>query len=283
MPEQEGWFFERTPFDPGRSLAVKVTRKLAERQSAFQKIEIYQTQSLGRMLVLDGVIQLTESDEFAYHEMFAHVPMAVHAGARTALVIGGGDGGLLRELARYPSLERIDVCEIDADVIELSKLHLPFTACGFDDPRVRVRVGDGARFARDSAGVYDLVLVDSSDPVGPAEVLFRRPFFESLAHAIRPGGAVLTQCESIYLHLDIIEKLIASIRDLFARIQYLNILVPTYPSGMIGLMVCSTGPDFSAPRRPVPEEIQRELRYYTPEVHEAAFRLPRFAAMRIGR
>jgi len=276
-----GWFFEKTPFDAGRSLGIKVTRKLLEKRSKFQKIEIFETETVGRMLVLDDVIQLTEHDEFVYHEMFAHVPMNAHPDPKTVLVIGGGDGGVLRELKRYSNLERLDICEIDGDVIEASKEFLPFTASGYDDPRVNVHVADGAEFLKASKGAYDLILVDSSDPIGPAEVLFQRPFFESIRGALKPNGAALTQCESIFIHLDIIRKLFDSIDSLYARLQYLNMLVPTYPTGMIGLMICTTGPDFSKPVRTLPDDIQRELRYYDADVHAAAFTLPRFASQRL--
>ena len=282
MLQAPGWFFEDTPSDSGRSLAVRVTRKLAEQQSQFQKIEIYDTESVGRMLVLDNIIQLTESDEFAYHEMFVHVPMNAHPAPESALVIGGGDGGILRELNRYAGLQRIDSCEIDDDVIQLSKQYLPFTACGFDDPRVSVHVADGAEFARNSPGAYDLILVDSTDPIGPAEVLFQRPFFETLSNALKPGGVVVTQCMAIYLHLNMIRNLIDAIRPLFARMQYMNVLVPTYPAGVIGLMVCSSGADFSKPIRPLDPAIAQNLKYYTPAIHSGAFALPRFAEQAIA-
>ena len=281
MPDQETWFREKTPFEGGRSLGIRIRQKLVEKRSAFQKIQIYDTASVGRMLVLDDVIQLTEADEFPYHEMFVHPAMNVHPDPKAILVVGGGDGGVLREVIKYKSAERIDICEIDGDVIDLSKQYLPFTACGYDDPRVKVYVEDGADFMKRMKGTYDLILVDSSDPIGPAEVLFKQEFFETLKTALKPRGAVLTQCESIFLHLHIIEGVVSSTRQLFKHVEYMNVLLPTYPSGMIGLMVCSEGPVYSKPRRAIPGEIQQTLKYYTPEVHKAAFTLPRFAAQRI--
>jgi len=196
-------------------------------------------------------------------------------------VVGGGDGGVLREVIKYKTPERIDICEIDGDVIELSKQYLPFTACGFNDPRVKVYVEDGADFMRRVKNTYDLILVDSSDPIGPAEVLFKSEFFRTAKNALKPKGALLTQCESIFLHLHIIEDVVKSTAEMFKHVQYMNILVPTYPSGMIGLMVCSKGPQYHKPRTVIPQEIQATLKYYTPEAHKAAFVLPRFAAQRI--
>jgi spermidine synthase len=282
MPENPGWFFEKTPFDKGTSLGVKIVRKVIEQRSLFQNIEIYDTVDLGRMLVLDAVIQLTEFDEFSYHEMFIHVPMMSHPNPKSVLVVGGGDGGMVRELVKYPNLERIDMCEIDGGVVELSKQYLPFTSSGLSDPRVTVCIEDGAKFIGEHKGEYDLILVDSSDPIGPAEVLYKRAFYEGVKGALKSGGAALCQCETIFLFLPLIKTFVDSLDGLFARLQYMNTLVPTYPSGMIGQLVCSLGPDFSAPIRELPDGIARTLRYYTPEVHKAAFHLPRFAARELN-
>jgi spermidine synthase len=273
----DDWFLEKTPFDAGTKLGVKVKRKLFEKRTAFQFLEVYDTERLGRMLVLDGVIQVTEFDEFGYHEMFAHVPMNVHPDPRSVLVVGGGDGGVVRELIKYDTLEEIHLCEIDGDVIQASREFLPFTSSGLDDPRVKVFVEDGNEFLADRRSVYDLILVDSSDPIGPADVLFKRPFFERLKAALKEGGAAITQCETIYLFLPLVREVIQLVRDLFPRTQYMNILMPTYPSGMIGQLVCSCGPDFSRPVREITKEIQDSLQYYTPAIHRSAFSLPRFA------
>lgn len=272
-----GWFFEKTPMEGGFSLGAKIVEKLADERSDFQHIQIFQAEKFGKMLVLDGVIQVTESDEFSYHEMFVHVPMSVHPNPKDVLVVGGGDGGMARELIKYPELENIDVCEIDEGVVRLSKVHLPFTACGYEDPRVTVYYEDAAEYLKRKTAAYDLILVDSSDPVGPAEVLFRKPFIESIRQALKPGGAALTQCETIYLFLPIIKKMMEIGLELFPTVEYMNTLVPTYPSGMIGQLVLSTGGSYREPKRETPKEILDGLRYYTPDVHRAAFRLPAFA------
>ncbi|KXK35842.1 MAG: polyamine aminopropyltransferase [Candidatus Omnitrophica bacterium] len=282
MPEFPGWFFEKTPFEKGTSLGVKIRSKVVEEKTPFQFIEVYDTEDLGRMLVLDGVIQLTEFDEFSYHEMFVHVPMMSHPDPKSVLVVGGGDGGMVRELVKYSCLERIDMCEIDGGVVELSKRYLPFTSSGLSDPRVRVFLEDGAVFIGNHPGEYDLILVDSSDPIGPAEVLYKRPFYEGIKSALKPGGAALCQCETIFFYLPLIKSFIQAINDLYPVLQYMNTLVPTYPSGMIGQLVCSLGPDFSQPIREPAPDIQETLRYYTPQVHRAAFHLPCFAARELA-
>lgn len=282
MPEFPGWFFEKTPFEKGVCLGVKIKNKVAEEKSAFQFIEVFDTYEYGRMLVLDGVIQLTEFDEFSYHEMFVHVPMQSHPDPKSVLVVGGGDGGMVRELVKHDCLERIDMCEIDGGVVEISKRYLPFTASGLSDPRVKVYLEDGAVFIQNHQRQYDLILVDSSDPIGPAEVLYKRPFYEGIKGALREGGAALCQCETIFYYLPLIKSFVSAIRDLFPRMQYMNTLVPTYPSGMIGQLVCSLGPDYTEPVRDLPAKTADTLRYYSPEVHRAAFHLPRFAAKELS-
>jgi spermidine synthase len=206
-------------------------------------------------------------------------------------VVGGGDGGVLRELSRHASLEEIHIAEIDGMVIDVSKKHFPGMAVGFADPRVSVHVCDGIKFVQEAAeGTYDLIVVDSSDPVGPAEVLFQRPFFEYMHRALKPGGVVCTQAESLWYHMDIIKSLAAMCREVFAggSVQYAYTTIPTYPSGQIGFMVCAkAGAEGAAPlaprepRQAPPGEPAGAgyppLRYYNSEVHRAAFTLPTFA------
>ena len=226
--------------------------------------------------VLDGIIQLTNFDEFAYHEMMAHLPMFAHENPRRALVIGGGDGGVLRELGRHPELESIDICEIDAEVIEVAREFLPELACGFDDPRVRIHIADGSEFVRDYPGYYDVIVVDSTDPGGPGTPLFGEAFYRDMKRALRPGGVIATQAESPYLLPDIVARLHGVCRRIFRSAGYASILVPTYPTGTIGACVASDRESVSEPARPVPPEMAEKLRYYTEDVHRAAFANPAF-------
>jgi len=306
------WFTEISTLWPGQGMSFKVKEVLYQKQSDFQDICVVNSDAFGRVLILDGVIQATEHDEFSYQEMIAHVPLCtIEKPAKKVLVVGGGDGGVLRELARHRDLEEIHIAEIDAGVPEASKLFFPDMAIGFNDPRVTVRICDGIKFVQDCApGSYDVIIVDSSDPVGPAEVLFEKPFFEALHRAVRPGGIVCTQAESVWLHLDIIKALTKMCSGIFGQsggtINYAVTSIPTYPSGQIGLMLCvkgfaeeeggeeaarakriEGGPlDARVVRRseppafpqPLPSGRTPELKYYSSDVHRAAFVLPRFAA-----
>lgn len=273
----KGWFSEICPMWEGIAVSLEVDELLYSKKSRFQQIDLYQTRSHGRMLVLDGIIQLTERDEFGYQEMMGHLPMFSHPNPESVLVIGGGDGGILREINRHDDVCSIDFCEIDEDVIEVSKQFLPTMACGFDDPRVTVHVEDGAAFVREHPGHYDVIIVDSSDPVGPGEVLFENQFYRDLKHALKPGGLIATQGESFFLHPDWVNQLMGITRSLFSIYAYANIIVPTYTGGHIGICMGSLGPKLTTPARPVPERLQSQLKYYSSQVHSAAFILPYFA------
>ncbi|XP_049386665.1 spermidine synthase, partial [Solanum stenotomum] len=254
-----GWFSEISPLWPGEAHSLKVEKILFQGKSDYQNVLVFQSSTYGKVLVLDGVIQLTERDECAYQEMITHLPLCSIPNPKKVLVIGGGDGGVLREVSRHSSVEQIDICEIDKMVVEVAKQFFPDVAVGYEDPRVNLHIGDGVAFLKNvPAGTYDAVIVDSSDPIGPAQELFEMPFFESIAKALRPGGVVATQAESIWLHMHIIEEIVANCRQIFkGSVNYAWTTVPTYPSGMIGFMLCSTeGPavDFKNPINPIDDE-----------------------------
>ncbi|KXZ44051.1 hypothetical protein GPECTOR_75g775 [Gonium pectorale] len=290
-----GWYTEMSPMWPGQGLSLKIKEVLYRAKSEFQDVCVFESESMGTVLTLDGVIQCTDKDEFSYQEMIAHIPMcALERPAKKVLVVGGGDGGVLRELARHTEVEEIHMAEIDKMVPEVSKQYFPEMAVGFTDPRVTLHICDGIKFVEDSpADSYDLIVVDSSDPVGPAEVLFEKPFFEALHRAVRPGGIVCTQAESLWLHLGIIKALAGMCSEVFVggSVSYASTTIPTYPSGSIGMLVCAKaraadadgeGPlDPRVARQPEPGPLPKlgvdELKYYSHEVHTAAFALPVFA------
>jgi len=274
---REGWFSEICPMWPGMSLSLEIETVLYSKKSQFQQIDVYKTRSHGKILVLDGIIQLTQADEFAYQEMLAHVPLFAHPNPENVLVIGGGDGGILREIGRHDIVKKIDFCEIDEDVINVSKQFLPDLACGFDDPRVVVHIADGNAFVREKTDAYDVIIVDSSDPIGPGEVLFKKPFYEGLKKALRHNGMIATQGESFFLHKEWAVNLVKMTRELFAVQAYAYILVPTYPGGHIGICLGSMGPNLNKPIRNISENIQNQLKYYSPGIHQASFVLPYFA------
>ncbi|KAM7269560.1 hypothetical protein ACFE04_025057 [Oxalis oulophora] len=280
-----GWFSEISPMWPGEAHSLKVEKVLFKGKSDYQDVMVFQSATYGKVLILDGVIQLTERDECAYQEMITHLPLCSIPNPKKVLVIGGGDGGVLREVSRHASVEQIDICEIDKMVV--SKEFFPSVAVGFEDPRVTVHIGDGVAFLKAvPEGTYDAVIVDSSDPVGPAQELFEKPFFASVAKALRPGGVVCTQAESIWLHMHIIEDIVTNCRQIFkGSVNYAWTTVPTYPSGVIGFMLCSTeGPevDFKHPVNPIDaddnvDKSRGPLKFYNSEIHSAAFCLPSFA------
>ena len=274
---KDGWFFETCTMWSGMGFALEIEKVLHREKSRYQLIEVLQTKSYGKMLALDGIIQLTEFDESAYQEMLAHVPLFAHPFPENVLIIGGGDGGILREVCRHDCVKNIDFCEIDEAVVRVSKQFLPSLACGFDDSRVTVFIGDGNAYVREKQNRYDVIIVDSSDPVGPGEVLFQKPFYKGLKAALKSDGVVATQGESIFLHQECVTNLARITRELFVKQAYAWIMVPTYPGGNIGICLGSLGPDLQQPAREISEKIQGQLQYYTPDMHRACFVLPEFA------
>ena len=188
------WFSEK--HTPNVKFSIRVDRQLYSGQSDFQRIDVFESPEFGRILVLDGYLMLTEKDEFIYHEMIVHTPLAVHPHVKNVLVIGAGDGGAVRELTRYPEIGRIDLAEIDGQVIEVCKKFLPQTSCKMDDPRVHIYVEDGLKFVRRHADEYDLIIVDSTDPFGPGEGLFTKEFYGNCYKALKEDGIMVNQHES---------------------------------------------------------------------------------------
>ena len=278
----ELWFHDSMEMAHGFRTSIKIKDVLCHYRSRFQEIAIFETEKLGRMLVLDDITMLTEFDEFAYHEMIVHVPLLVHPKPAKILVIGGGDGGTVREILKHPEVEHVQVCEIDEEVINACREFLPSLASSFNDPRVEILYQDGARFVTRHPRTYDVVIVDSTDPIGPGQILFQREFYEAMKGALTEDGIAVTQCESMYLHKDVIKGVSSFARGLYPILGYYYTLVPTYPSGLIGFFFCSMKYDPLTP--PSQERVAhlKDLRYYTPEVHRAAFTLPRFGADLLG-
>lgn len=266
-----------TEGNSGFAVSIEIKEHLFSQKSKFQQIDIYETPFCGKLLVLDGVVQLTEFDEFAYQEMLTHIPMFSHAAPKRVLVIGGGDGGVLREIGRHRDVEEIDICEIDEEVINAVRRFIPSTACGFDDPRVKIHIADGSIFVKTRQRYYDIIIVDSTDPAGPGEALFNEFFYRGMHAALREGGIIASQAESVFLHPKIVSRLISITKKLFPVYGYAMMMVPTYPGGNIGTCVGSSGYDIRIPVRVPDADMQSMLKYYTPEVHRAAFKLPAFA------
>jgi len=273
------WFTERD-----QAIALSLRHRgdpLHRARSPHQKIEVYDTYAYGRMLALDGRVMTTEGDEYVYHEMMAHVPLLTHPAPRDVLVVGGGDGGLAREILRHEAVARVELVEIDAEVVEVSRRFLPGVASAFDDPRLALRIGDGAEFlAQCPPGTFDVVCVDVPDPLGPAKRLFSPGFYEDASRALRPGGVLVTQCESPRFNVKVFQEMHALLREIFgpARVHPYLIAVPSYPSGTWGLSYCTLGDAHPVrdldPQRAAHFAEQHRLRYYNDAMHAAAFALP---------
>lgn len=215
-------------------MSIRVDRQLASEQSDFQRIDIFESNEFGRILTLDGLLMLTEKDEYVYHEMITHIPMATNPDIRKVLVIGAGDGGTVRELCRYDTIEHIDMVEIDYKVVELAREYLPFTACSLDDRRVHIHYQDGLRFVRRVAeGSYDLIIVDSTDPFGVGEGLFTREFYGNCYKALSDTGILVNQHESTFYesYRNSMKRAHSRIKSLFPIALVYQAHIPTYPSG----------------------------------------------------
>ncbi len=215
-------------------MSIRVDKHLASEQSDFQRIDIFESEEFGRILTLDGFLMLTEKDEYVYHEMITHIPMATNPDIKRVLVIGAGDGGTVRELCRYDTIEHIDMVEIDYKVVELAREYLPFTACSLDDPRVHIHYQDGLRFVRRVAeGSYDLIVVDSTDPFGVGEGLFTREFYGNCYKALSEDGILVNQHESTFYesYRNSMKRAHSRIKSMFPIALVYQAHIPTYPSG----------------------------------------------------
>jgi len=263
----ELWFTEE--WLPGLKLSVRVTAIVFNKKTKFQDLCIYDTEQLGRILTLDNVIQTTEIDEYIYHESLVHVPLFAHPSPERVLIVGGGDGGSLREALKHPSVREVTVVDIDGDVIEASKAYLPALNSGFSDPRAKVIVGDGPAFVDKARSEYDAVIVDSTDPIGPGQALFTEEFYSSIKRALRPGGLFAAQTESPILMPAVVRDIFRRIGRVFPVARVFTAPVPTYPGGLWSFACASLGTDPNLPARQ-PNEAWG-LRYYSPEMRERAF------------
>ncbi len=271
------WFTEH--HTDSVTMSVRVTEQLYSSKSDYQQIDIFNSQEFGKILTLDGMIMLTEKDEFIYHEMLVHVPMAVHPSVESALVVGAGDGGAIRELGKYDAIGRIDLVEIDSVLVEACRQYLPMTACGYNDGRVRVFNQDALRFLRKVEGEYDLIIVDSTDPAGPGEILFTKEFYGSCCKALRDGGIMINQHESPFYAWEAVamKKAHKHIRESFPIHSVYQAHIPTYPSGhwLFGFASKKADPlkDLDPARW---NSLGIRTDYYNTDLHLGAFYLPNY-------
>ena len=274
-----GWF-EETLYEGFRT-RLKIVRVLYEGKSEHQQLMLFENPEFGRVLTLNGVVQTTEKDEFVYHEMLSHLPVLAHGRARSVLIVGGGDGGMMEEVLKHRSVERVTLVDIDGDVIEFSKKHLR-SICGdaFEDPRAKVVIADGVEFVETTAERFDVLIVDSTDPIGPGEVLFSERFYKGCARALATGGVLVTQNGVPLLQGTELKGTTAHLRKFFKDVSCYRAAVPLYVGGDMAFGWGSN--DLALRRTPLKTLRERfraagiKTRYYTPEVHTGAFALPPF-------
>jgi spermidine synthase len=271
----ELWYTEKQTENHG--ITTKITETLYSEKTEFQQLDIINTKQFGRMLVLDGMVMTTDVDEFVYHEMIAHVALNTHPNPKKVLVVGGGDGGAIREIVKHPSVEKAVLAEIDGGVIEACKKFFPAIASELSgNPKVDVQVIDGIKHIHDHKGEYDVIMVDSTEPVGPAVGLFEKGFYQGIYDALKPDGIMVAQTESPWFNRDLIKRVFKDINSIFPVTRLYTCSIPTYPSGLWSFTIGSKQYD--------PLEVDASkikdlnTKYYNAEVHYAAFKLPNFVA-----
>ncbi|MGL4990121.1 MAG: polyamine aminopropyltransferase [Sarcina sp.] len=273
----ELWYTEE--HTPEARFSIKVKEQLYSGKSEFQTIDVFKSNEFGTFFTLDGLMMVTEKDEFIYHDMIVHVPMATNPNIKNVLVIGAGDGGTVRELTRYKNIENIDMVEIDKLVVDVCRKYLPQTAAKLDDPRVNLFYEDGLKFVRGVENKYDLIIVDSTDPFGPGEGLFTKEFYGNCYKALNEDGILVNQHESPYYseYAKNMKRAHKRINESFPISRVYQAHIPTYPSGhwLFGF----ASKKYDPLNNPVVEDWNKlglETKYYNTEIHSGAFALPNY-------
>jgi spermidine synthase len=270
-PVTEQWITEQ--LHPYYRKSLRVLNTLVDEQTEFQHIQILETEFFGKVMVLDGIIQLTERDNAGYHEMITHIPLLAQGNPRRVLIVGGGDGGSLQQVLRYPSVEEVVVCELDRRVVDLSREYFGCFGAPYEDPRTRVVIQDAFAFLQDPNNRFDVIISDTTDPIGEAEKLFSAEFYRMMMNALTPNGAIATQCEQMFFDAALIKNIYTMAKGMAANPAYYYANVPTYPGGGIGFMYVSNTPWQAGLGRAYPPG---QMNYLNPEIHQAAFSLPEF-------
>jgi len=274
------WAIEKHDF---LELHYRATKQLFADQSPFQRVEVFDTEKYGKILLNDGYVMLTEADEFIYHDMLVHVPLFVHPQPRRVLIIGGGDGGTAREALRHPGVERCVMVEIDQMVVDACREHIPQTAKMLDDPRLDLQIADGVEYVAQTEETFDVVLVDSTDPIGPATPLFGVDFYRNVHRVLNADGMVVSQGESPFYFAEMQNKLLMVLQECFPIVRLYNYSNLGYPGGLWSFTFAAKSLDPIAdfdPQRVTDSGL--EFEYYNAAIHQAAFALPSFLARRVA-
>jgi spermidine synthase len=270
----KAWFTEK--HTPHAGITLALGGRLFDQKSPYQRVEVVETLEFGRMLLLDGCVMVTDRDEFVYHEMITHPALLAHPRPEAVLIIGGGDGGSVREVLRHRVVRAVHLVEIDQVVIDASRRFFPALAKDLDDPRVQVLVKDGFDHLDHHQGAYDVILVDSMDPVGEAAKLFTSPFFAKVKAALKPGGIAVFQSESPFYHTEVLRQLLAGMKTVFRHVAPYLAAIPTYPSGLWSFTFASDAVDpLVCPLRSEPA-LAGGLKYFHPDLFRAAFITPNY-------
>jgi spermidine synthase len=276
----KNWNVERLHDDHAQ--ALRITTEYYDSATDHQRIRVFENPTFGRIMTLDGVVQVTEADNFIYHEMLTHVPILAHGAVRRVLIIGGGDGGMAREVLKHPGIEQVTMVEIDETVVEFCKSHLPGISAGaFDDPRLDLVIADGAAFMKTNADLYDVIIVDSTDPVGPGEVLFSDTFYGHAKARLAQGGILVTQNGVPFLQGSELTNTMRAFRALFTDATCYLATVPTYAGGPMAFGWATDGTARASDLSTLTARFAEtgiSTDYYTPEVHLGAFALPPYVA-----
>lgn len=262
------------------AMTYKVKETLVRKRTQFQDLAIVDTEALGKMLVLDGIVQTTIKDEFVYHEMIAHIPLFTHPNPKKVLVVGGGDGGSIREILRHPSVEKAILCDIDKDVVKECKKHLPEISHALDNPRCEVLIGDGIKYVMEHKNEFDVIIVDSTDPFSIAEGLFGGNFYRDIFNALTEDGIFIAQTESPFFLPDTVNRVFTDAKKIFPITKLFMAGIPTYPGGYWSFTIGSKKYDPS--QVDITKIPQMKMKYYTPELHKACFVLPQYVKDVIG-
>ncbi|WP_168123076.1 polyamine aminopropyltransferase [Paenibacillus sp. HB172176] len=268
----ELWYTEKQTESFG--ITAKITKTYVDEQTDFQQLDMIETEEFGTMLVLDGMVMTTVKDEFVYHEMVAHPVLFTHPNPEQVLVVGGGDGGVIREIMKHPKVKKAVLVDIDGKVIEYSKKYLPTIAGELDNPRVEVLVNDGFMHIHDHKNSYDVIMVDSTEPVGPAANLFTKGFYQGIYESLKEDGIFVAQTDNPWFKADLIQSVNRDVKEVFPIVRVYAANIPTYPSGLWTFTMGSKKYDpLQIDEASIPE---LETKYYTPHLHKAAFILPKF-------
>lgn len=256
------------------AMTYKVKETLVTKKTQFQDLAILDTYEFGKMLVLDGIVQTTIKDEFVYHEMITHIPLFTHGNPKRVLVIGGGDGGAIREILKHKTVEEAILCEIDGAVIEECRKYLPEISCGLSDTRCTVFVGDGIKYVKEHKNEFDVIIVDSTDPFSIAEGLFGGNFYKDIFEALTIDGIFIAQTETPFFLPETVKKVFNDAKNNFPITKMFMAAIPTYPGGYWSFTVGSKRKDPT--EAVIPNIDEFNTKYYTPELHKACFVLPRY-------